>query len=79
MKLLKNVFIKTSVELVKRRDKKRFLGATSKVIYSILLILEDILLYDWKLKAIDSLEMSNELSMTERDKVIENINRYFSN
>jgi hypothetical protein len=40
---------------------------------SILMILEEMVLSEWKLKIIDSLEMSNELSKKERDEAINSL------
>jgi DNA-binding HxlR family transcriptional regulator len=61
------------IGLIKRRNKKHSLTAIGKIVYSILMILEEMLLSEWKLKVIDSLEMSNELSKKERDKAINSL------
>jgi DNA-binding HxlR family transcriptional regulator len=61
------------IGLIKRRNKKHFLTARGKIVYSILMILEEMLLSEWKLKVIDSLEMSNELSKKERDEAINSL------
>jgi hypothetical protein len=37
------------------------------------MILEEMLLSEWKLKVIDSLEMSDQLSKKERDKAINSL------
>jgi hypothetical protein len=59
--------------LIKRKNGKYTLTAFGKVIYKIILIpVENAMNYYWKLKAIDSLEISNDLPAEERKKVIDN-------
>jgi hypothetical protein len=59
--------------LIKRKNGKHTLTAFGKVIYDItLLTIENAIKYYWKLKAIDSLEMSNDLPAEEIEKVIDN-------
>jgi DNA-binding HxlR family transcriptional regulator len=56
--------------LVKRRNKKHHLTAIGKVVYGIMLLLEDMISDQWRLKVTDTLEVSNELTNEERNKVI---------
>jgi hypothetical protein len=59
--------------LIKRKNGKHTLTAFGKVIYKIILIpVENAINYYWKLKAIDSLELSNDLPAEELEKVIDN-------
>jgi hypothetical protein len=59
--------------LIKRKNGKYTLTAFGKVIYKIILIpVENAINYYWKLKAIDSLELSNDLPAEELEKVIDN-------
>jgi hypothetical protein len=59
--------------LIKRKSGKHTLTAFGKVIYDITLAaVEDAVNYYWKLKAIDSLAMSNDLPAEELEKVINN-------
>jgi len=58
--------------LIKRKNGKYTLTAFGKVIYDIAIAtLENAVSNYWKLKAIDSLEMSNELPTEERKKMID--------
>jgi hypothetical protein len=60
--------------LIKRKQGKYALTAFGKVVYDIVQIkLENAVNNYWKLKAIDSLEMSNELPAEERKKFIDNL------
>jgi hypothetical protein len=59
--------------LIRRKSGKHTLTAFGKVIYDITLAtVEDAVNYYWKLKAIDSLAMSNDLPAEELEKVINN-------
>jgi predicted transcriptional regulator len=59
--------------LVKRKNGKYTLSAFGKVIYYIsLATIENAVTNYWKLKAIDSLEMSRDLPAEERKKIIDN-------
>ena len=59
--------------LVKRKNGKYTLSAFGKVIYYIsLATIENAVTNYWKLKAIDSLEMSKDLPAEERKKIIDN-------
>jgi hypothetical protein len=58
--------------LIKRKSGKHTLTAFGKVIYyTTLMPIENAINYYWKLKAIDSLEMSNDLPADERRKIID--------
>jgi hypothetical protein len=60
--------------LIKRKQGKYALTAFGKVVYDIVQIkLENAVNNYWNLQAIDSLEMSNELSAEERKKFIDNL------
>jgi hypothetical protein len=57
--------------LIKRKQGKYALTAFGKVVYDIIQIkLENAVNNYWKLKAIDSLEMSNNLPLEERKKLV---------
>lgn len=59
--------------LVKRKNGKYTLSALGKVIYYIsVATIENAVTNYWKLKAIDSLEMSKDLPAEERKKIIDN-------
>ena len=59
--------------LVKRKNGKYTLSALGKVIYYIsVAMIENAVTNYWKLKAIDSLEMSKDLPAEERKKIIDN-------
>jgi hypothetical protein len=58
--------------LIKRMNGKYTLTAFGKLIYyNALIIMENATSRYWKLKAIDSLEMSNDLPVEERKKIID--------
>jgi hypothetical protein len=60
--------------LVKRKNGNYTLTAFGKVIYyTTLMPIENAINYYWKLKAIDSLEMSNDLTTEERKKLIDSL------
>ena len=60
--------------LIKRKLGKYALTAFGKVVYDIVQIkLENAVNNYWKLKAIDSLEISNDLTAEERKKFIDNL------
>lgn len=60
--------------LIKRRNGKYFLTAYGKIIYDAQKIIENAHTNFWKLKAIDSLEVSDdERSLKERKKIIDTL------
>ena len=60
--------------LIKRTNGKYTLTAFGKLIYyNALITMENATSIYWKLKAIDSLEMSNDLPVEERKKLIDNL------
>ncbi len=59
--------------LIKRKNGKHALTAFGKVIYDTQVTIESAISNYWKLKAIDSLEMSNDLPVEERKKLIDNL------
>ncbi len=63
----------TRAGLVRKRSGRYNLTTFGKIVYESQLIVENALQNYWKLKAIDSLEISNELPKEERLKVIESL------
>lgn len=63
----------TKAGLVKRKKGKHFLTAFGKVVYDAQTIIEKAVNNYWKLKAIDSLEVSNDLPKEERLKLIDSL------
>ena len=63
----------TRAGLVKRRNGKYVLTTFGKIVYESKVTIENALNNYWKLKAIDSLETSNELPKEERQKLIETL------
>jgi predicted transcriptional regulator len=63
----------TKAGLIKRKNGKHTLTAFGKVIYDTQVTIENAINNFWKLKAIDSLEMSNDLPTEERKKLIDNL------
>jgi hypothetical protein len=59
--------------LIKRKNGKHSLTAFGKVIYETQITIENAINNYWKLKAIDSLEMSDDLPLEERKKLIDNL------
>jgi hypothetical protein len=59
--------------LIKRRHGKHTLTAFGKVIYEAQITIENAIDYYWNLKAIDSLEMSNDLPVEERKRLVDNL------
>jgi predicted transcriptional regulator len=63
----------TKAGLVKRKKGKHSLTAFGKVVYDAQTIIEKAVNNYWKLKAIDSLEVSNDLPKEERLKLIDSL------
>jgi predicted transcriptional regulator len=63
----------TKAGLVRRKKGKHSLTAFGKVIYDAQTIIERAVNNYWRLKAIDSLEVSNDLSEEERIKLIDSL------
>ena len=63
----------TRAGLVRRKDGKYILTTFGKIVYESKVTVENALNNYWKLKAIDSLETSNELPKEERQKLIETL------
>jgi predicted transcriptional regulator len=59
--------------LIKRKNGKHNLTAFGRVIYDTQITIENAINNYWKLKAIDSLEMSDDLPIEERKKLIDNL------
>ena len=63
----------TKAGLVRRKNGKYVLTTFGKIVYESKITVENALNNYWKLKAIDSLETSNELPQEERQKLIETL------
>jgi hypothetical protein len=63
----------TKTGLVRKKSGKYALTMFGKVVYDSQATVDSALSNSWKLKAIDSLEMSNELSEEERQKLIDTL------
>ena len=63
----------TKAGIVKRRNGKHSLTAFGKVIYDAQTIIERAVNNYWRLKAIDSLQVSNDLPEEERIKLIDSL------
>jgi predicted transcriptional regulator len=61
----------TKAGLVRKKSGKYLLTAFGKVVYDAQSTVENALTSYWKLRAIDSLEMSNELPKEEQQKLID--------
>jgi predicted transcriptional regulator len=61
----------TKAGLVRKKTGKYLLTAFGKVVFDAQSIVENALTSYWKLRAIDSLEMSNELPKEEQQKLID--------
>ena len=59
--------------LVKRKNGKYTLTTFGKVIYDSIATIENAINYYWKLKAIDSLEISKDIPAEERKKILDNL------
>jgi predicted transcriptional regulator len=56
--------------MVKRKNGKHFLTAFGKIIYDAQITVKKAVESYWKLKAIDSIDLSDEITVKERDKLI---------
>ena len=63
----------TRAGIVKRKNGRHSLTAFGKVVYDAQTIIEKAVNNYWKLKAVDSLEMSEDLPKEERLKLIDNL------
>ena len=63
----------TRVGLIKRKSGTYFLTSLGKVVYQAEAMIEGALNDYWKLKAIDSLELSEKLSKQDYDKIISDL------
>jgi hypothetical protein len=63
----------TKAGLVKKKSGKYILTTFGKVVYTCEVITENALNSYWKLKTIDSLEISNELPKEEQEKLIDKL------
>ena len=56
--------------IVKRKNGKHFLTAFGKVVYDAQVTIKKAVECYWKLKAIDSIDLSDKITVNERDKLI---------
>jgi predicted transcriptional regulator len=56
--------------MVKRKNGKHFLTAFGQIVYNALVTVKKAVESYWKLKAIDSIDLSDEITVKERDKLI---------
>jgi predicted transcriptional regulator len=63
----------TKSGLVKRKNGKHSLTAFGKVVYDAQATIENAINNYWKLKAVDSIEISDELPKEERKKLLESL------
>ena len=59
--------------IVKRKNGKHFLTAFGKVVYDAQVTIKKAVESYWKLKAIDSIDLSDEITVKERDKLIQTL------
>ena len=59
--------------MVKRKNGKHFLTAFGKVVYDAQVTVKKAVESYWKLKAIDSIDLSDEITVKERDKLIQTL------
>jgi hypothetical protein len=59
--------------LVKRKNGKHYLTAFGKVIFDAELIVGKAVDNNWRLRAIDSIDLSNDITMNERSKLIDSM------
>ena len=63
----------TKTGMVKRKNGKHFLTAFGKVVYDAQVTIRKAVESYWKLKAIDSIDLSDEITVKERDKLIQTL------
>ena len=56
--------------MVKRKNGKHFLTAFGKIVYDAQVTVKKAVESYWKLKAIDSIDLSDEITVNQRDKLI---------
>ena len=59
--------------IVKRKNGKHYLTAFGKVVYDAQVTVKKAVESYWKLKAIDSIDLSDEITVKERDKLIQTL------
>jgi transcription initiation factor IIE alpha subunit len=63
----------TKLGLVKRKNKKHFLTAFGKIVYDGHITIKKAAENDYKLRAIDSMDLSSDITKYERSKLIDNL------
>ena len=63
----------TKLGIVKRKNKKHFLTAFGKVVYDGHITIKKAAENDYKLRAIDSMDLSSEITKYERSKLIDSL------
>ena len=63
----------TKLGIVKRKNKKHFLTAFGKVVYDGHITIKKAAENDYKLRAIDSMDLSSDITKYERSKLIESL------
>jgi hypothetical protein len=61
------------VGLIKRRSGKLVVTTLGKIVYELQKVVQDAYNNHWKLKVLDSIEMSEELPREEREKLMDNL------
>jgi hypothetical protein len=61
------------VGLIKRRSGKLVVTTLGKIVYELQKVVQDAYNNHWKLKVLDSIEMSEELPIEERKKLMDNL------
>ena len=61
------------VGLIKRRSGKLVVTTLGKIVYELQKVVQDAYKNHWKLKVLDSIEMSEELPREERKKLMDNL------
>lgn len=59
--------------MVKRKNKKHFLTAFGKIVYDAHITIKKAAENDYKLRAIDSMDLSSDITKYERSKLIDSL------
>jgi hypothetical protein len=63
----------TKLGMVKRKNQKHFLTAFGKIVYDGLITIKKAAENDYKLRAIDSMDLSSDITKYERSKLIDSL------